>query len=481
MKNSELKTAAAYIRVSTDNQTELSPQSQIKTIQQFAKQNGYIIPREFIFRDDGISGRRADKRPEFVKMIATAKNKPSPFSTILLWKFSRFARNQEESIFYKAQLRKNGVEVISVSEPVIDGPFGTLIERIIEWSDEYYSIRLSGEVKRGMLEKVERGGAVSVPAFGYDIVDKEYVINPDSAPIVKQIFNDYLSGQGARQIATHLNDLGIKTTRGNNWENRTVEYILQNPVYIGKIRWNPKGKTHRDFENKDVIVVDGTHQPIIYEDTFNKVQELIHKNKKSYIPYSHHKSNEEFMLHGLVKCSNCGRTLSMAVRGTSLQCIGYSHGHCSVSHSISINKINNMVILALEQAFETGLFKIKVKETGTAEPAIDFEALIEKENLKLKRITEAYEDGVYTLEEYKERRELVQGQISRLREQQPKANNDDKLPKLRRNLIEKNKNVISKLKSKNVTEGEKSAILRSFIDKIVFNRTTSSIELFFYC
>ena len=172
--NTDLKTAAAYIRVSTDSQTELSPDSQIKVVRQYAKQHGYIIPKEFIFRDDGISGRHADKRPAFNQMIAASKQKPSPFSAVLLWKFSRFARNQEESIFYKSMLRKNNIDVVSVSEPVIDGPFGTLIERIIEWSDEYYSIRLSDEVRRGMAERVERGGAVSIPAFGYNIENKQY-------------------------------------------------------------------------------------------------------------------------------------------------------------------------------------------------------------------------------------------------------------------------------------------------------------------
>jgi DNA invertase Pin-like site-specific DNA recombinase len=481
MKNqTELKTAAAYIRVSTDNQTELSPASQIKTIQQYAKQHGYIVPKEFIFRDDGISGRRADKRPEFVKMIATAKNKPSPFSAILLWKFSRFARNQEESIFYKAQLRKNGVEVVSVSEPVIEGPFGTLIERIIEWSDEYYSIRLSGEVKRGMLEKVERGGAVSVPAFGYDIKDKKYVVNPDTAPIVRQIFNDFLNGKGTRQIATHLNELKIKTTRGNEWENRTVEYILYNPVYIGKIRWNPKGKTKRNYNNADIMIVEGQHEPIIDVDTFEKVQKQLAIRKKQHAPYVHQHINEDYMLHGLVKCSDCGRSLAMAVRGTSLQCIGYAHGHCSVSHSISINKINTMVITAIEQAFETGCFNLTVKDINQVQkPSIDIPALIDKEQLKLKRITEAYEDGVYTLDEYKERRQLVSEQIENLKAQlptiQPESNSE-----LSRKLINSKKNVISLLKSKKLSESEKNAILRSFIDKIVFDRTNSSIEIFFY-
>lgn len=87
-------------------------------------------------------------------MIGLAKQKPAPFSAILVWKFSRFARNQEESIVYKSMLKKNDVSVISCSETLDEeNPFSSLIERIIEWMDEYYSIRLSGEVLRGMSEK----------------------------------------------------------------------------------------------------------------------------------------------------------------------------------------------------------------------------------------------------------------------------------------------------------------------------------------
>lgn len=120
--NTDLKTAAAYIRVSTDSQTELSPDSQIKVVRQYAKQHGYIIPKEFIFRDDGISGRHADKRPAFNQMIAASKQKPSPFSAVLLWKFSRFARNQEESIFYKSMLRKNNMMLSACPSPSLTAP-----------------------------------------------------------------------------------------------------------------------------------------------------------------------------------------------------------------------------------------------------------------------------------------------------------------------------------------------------------------------
>ena len=122
--------------MSSDKQTELSPDSQIKVIRDYARSHGYILPNRLIFRDDGISGSVADKRPEFIRLIALSKEDPTPFETILLWKFSRFARNQEESIYYKAQLRRRGIDVVSVSEPIEDGPFGKLIERIIEWEDE---------------------------------------------------------------------------------------------------------------------------------------------------------------------------------------------------------------------------------------------------------------------------------------------------------------------------------------------------------
>ncbi len=130
MRADTLEIGAAYVRVSTDDQTELSPDAQIRVIRDTARQEGFIIPEDFIFMEKkGISGRKAENRPEFQRMIAVAKSQsPSPFKRLYLWKFSRFARNQEESIFYKGILRKKcNVEIKSVSEPVAEGMFGRLI------------------------------------------------------------------------------------------------------------------------------------------------------------------------------------------------------------------------------------------------------------------------------------------------------------------------------------------------------------------
>lgn len=167
-----MKTAAAYIRVSTEDQVEYSPDSQLKAIRDYARKNDMILPEEFIFVDEGISGRKAAKRPEFMKMIGTAKIKPKQFDVILLWKFSRFARNREDSIVYKSMLRKQcGIEVISISEQLGEDKTSILIEALIEAMDEYYSINLAEEVRRGMTEKAQRGEVVSTPPFGYDVKD----------------------------------------------------------------------------------------------------------------------------------------------------------------------------------------------------------------------------------------------------------------------------------------------------------------------
>ena len=479
--NIELKTAAAYIRVSTDNQTELSPDSQIKEIRKYAKQHGYIVPNEYIFRDDGISGRKAEKRPAFIRMIAIAKQKPSPFSAVLLWKFSRFARNQEESIFYKGMLAKNHIEVKSISEPIIDGPFGSLIERIIEWFDEFYSINLSGEVKRGMTEKVERGGAVSIPAFGYDIVDKQYVINPVNAPIVRQIYADYLNGMGVLQIAHKLNDLGVRTTRGNRWENRTVDYVLRNPVYIGKIRWNPTGRTRRNFDDPNIMIVDGQHEPIIDEESFNKVQAVYEVNAKKHARYAHERGKKYmYMLHGLVKCSDCSASLSMSARGQGLQCIRYTKGQCSTSHYISVNKLNEMVIAAIDASFRLGQFKVIVKHAQpSAEPTqLDIEALIEQELKKYARIKEAFEAGVYTVEELRESRDLIDERINALQRQTVKPQSTEAA--LRKKIIEENEHAVQTLRDPAVSEEEKNALLHSFVDRIIFDRENCTVEIYFY-
>lgn len=258
-----------------------------------------------IFYELGISGRKADKRPEFQKMIALAKSDDHPVDYIVVWKFSRFARNQEESIVYKSLLKKkHNVEVVSVSEPIIDGPFGSLIERIIEWMDEYYSVRLSGEVTRGMTEKAKRGGYQARPPLGYRIQEhgKPPVIVPEEAEIVKLIFNKYVNEHiGFFDIARYLNLHGFKTSHNKPFERRSIEYILQNPTYCGMVRWNRViNETKEIRPESEWIISDGQHPAIISKELFEQAQA---RRKSEYRPSGTRPSSTyKHWLSGLVKC-----------------------------------------------------------------------------------------------------------------------------------------------------------------------------------
>lgn len=475
-----MKTAAAYIRVSTEEQTEFSPESQLKAIRKYAKEHDMILPEEFIFTDEGISGRKAEKRPAFQQMIGTAKLKPKPFDVILLWKFSRFARNREDSIVYKSMLRKQcGIDVVSISEQIGEDKTSILIEALIEAMDEYYSLNLAEEVKRGMMEKFSRGGVVSQPPFGYSARDGVFTPN-EHADTVRMIFSDYLSGMGARAIARKLNELGICTAKGHNFENRTVEYILTNPVYIGKLRRSKNGRDtldryHQSKEN--TIIVDGSHTPIIDIDTFENVQEKISGAKKHYPKYSR-QAPVEFMLKGMVRCSNCGATLTLQSKHGGLQCHNYARGACKVSHFIKLGKLNTLITDRIKADFENNFFDIDINITSQSDDSNNqaIESAIAREEKKLQRIHEAYEAGIDTLDEYKERKEKIQLSIDNLK-RQIKTTTPEKSPA--ELLKGKVGECMDFLESSQSSENLKNVMLRSFVEKIIFVRPAGAVEIYY--
>lgn len=476
-----MKIAAAYVRVSTERQDEYSLDSQLKLIREYAAAHDMDVPQEFVFVEDGVSGRSVKKRHAFQNMIALAKEKEKPFEAILVWKFSRFARNQEESIVYKSMLSRVGVEVISVSEPLDDSPFGSLIERIIEWMDEFYSIRLSGEVKRGMAEKVSRGEIVTVPSFGYDVRGKTYVPNA-YASTVQRIFADYLAGKGITTITRELVDAGVVTRRGTTPTNRWVKYILRNPVYTGKIRWSKDGKLDyvhgSEVDNENAILIDGGFEPIIGAETFDAVQQKLECRAKA-LPYTRHDQHAEWMLKGLVRCSSCGSTLVYSnLACPSMQCYKYSHGSCSVSHSLSIAKANRAVIAELENRLASEFFPIAPRIAP--KPATDYDHLISVEELKLHRIERSYEMGIDTVEEYARKKKRLQEGIETLREQQSAelAAAEAKAVKPA-DMKKKVAGVLDLLKDDTASEAAKNVALRSILSHIVYDKANNQLILFF--
>lgn len=464
-----MKIAAAYIRVSTDDQTELSPDSQIKNIREYAKSHDMIVPDEYIFRDDGISGRTTAKRPDFNRMIAAAKQKTKPFECILVWKFSRFARNREDAVVYKSMLKKLGIDVVSISEPVGDDKMSVLIEAMIEAMDEYYSVNLSEEVNRGMLEALSRGRCVNSYPLGYKMIDKQLVINEDTAPIIRRIYAEFIGGKDMRPIARELNADGYRTLYGKPFEHRTIEYILRNPIYKGYLRYTPGNcgsKSH--YRNAKPLIYKGLHEPIIPPDIWEKAEKRMEDIKRAHKKYcADTPVKYDLMLRGLLKCSSCGATMIYGSQG--YQCGNYNRGKCLHSHYISENRINAAVIDAIRVLNVNGDISIVPPEPPKTED--NTMQMIRREENKLKRIKEAYVNGIDTLDEYKANKEKINAEIERLKSKmKPKqAVKPD---------IEKRRIEFIKLFDGDATPGELNAALKAFISHIVYDREKDSISIF---
>lgn len=482
-KKEGLRYAYGYIRVSTHDQEELSPASQERLMRNYALANNIFLVH--IFSDAGISGRKADKRPEFQEMIARAKSKDHPVDLLLVWKYSRFARNQEESIVYKALLQKAGVDVVSISEPLVEGPFGSLIERIIEWMDEYYSIRLSDDVKRGMTEKALQGGYMARAPFGYRNANGHLEIIPEEARIVRMLFKKFLEEQAAFSgLARSLNDLGISTKRGCLWEARTVKYILQNPVYKGYARWNVGRNQLRGptATSPDMILHESSHEPIIEPQIFDDVQQRIADQYRQ--PKSRPADFYGHWLGNLVKCSACGSSLTYSPAARGFQCISYSKGKCKISHYISGTLLEQAVLDTLDANITSGQLEYQ-EELPAASPEDDRKNLLEEALDRLaekeKRVRAAYQDGVDTLDEYKQNKELLLRERERL-EEQLKELECRKLslprPDHREDMKRRIHGVTDILRSDAEKETKAQAI-RSICDRIVYDKNAKKVRI--YC
>lgn len=489
-----LKTAALYIRVSTHMQDELSPDAQQRLLLDYARSNNMIVPGEFIFVEKGLSGRKADRRPEFQRMISLAKQSPSPFDVILVWKYSRFARNQEESIVYKSLLRKQcKVEVISVSEPVVDGPFGSLIERIIEWMDEYYSIRLSGEVIRGMTEKALRGGYQARPPLGYRIDRKgdPPIIVPEEAEVIKIIFDKYINAHmGIFEIARYLNSMGFKTSHGKPFERRSIEYILQNPTYCGMIRWNrTENETNEIRDESEWIVTDGHHEAIISKEVFSAAQKRF---KEEYRPKgSRPTSTYKHWLSGLVKCPECGRTmiakhLKEKKSGNDycyFTCYGYSKGKCLAKTTVSSTILIPEVLAALKDAAESPQLEFEYMQTmrliDSSEEALLMESL-KKVDTKMARIKEAYRNGVDTLQEYTQNKQILLHEKEEIEDKLHKLTAAPSKETAAQELHSRISDVYDILLSDKFTDAEKNEALRSVVEKFIYHRDTGTLDTYYF-
>jgi len=290
-----MKRVAIYIRVSTTEQAEegFSIPEQKERLINYCRVHGWII--HDIYIDPGYSGENLD-RPAIQKLISEVEN----FDIVLVYKLDRLSRNTLNSLRLIEEIfKKNNITFISITENIDSStPNGIMMlsflasiaQREKEIIKERTAMGREGRAKKGLFH----GSGVPI---GYDYVNGQLVINEYEALQVREAYSLFLEGHGVRKIAEILRKKGYKYKYGNWSFNSTVNNVLTNPLYAGKIRWNGS-------------VFDGQHEKIIEPEMFEQVQVIrnnrVNYNKKCF------QSNS--LLTGLLFCGICGAKIAINIR-----------------------------------------------------------------------------------------------------------------------------------------------------------------------
>ncbi len=286
-----MKNAVIYARYSSSSQREESIEIQLEECRAYCEENGYTVVDEYI--DKAMSGT-TDDRPGFQRMISDRSK--GLFDTIVVYRFNRFSRSQNDSVVYKAMLKKDGIKVLSVNEYIDDSPTGRIVEGLIEVLDEFYSLELAQKIRKGMNKNGEKclctGGNI---ALGYVVdEDRRFQVDPNTAPIVQTVFQMYADGKTVTEITTHLNSLGYKTARGVPFNKNSLHTMLKNKRYIGVYTY--KGQE-----------TPGGMPRIISDELFNKVAERMETNRKAP---ARARAKAEYLLTTKLFCGYCKQMMT---------------------------------------------------------------------------------------------------------------------------------------------------------------------------
>lgn len=490
-----MQRAALYIRVSTNDQLEFSPDAQKRALLEYAKRNKMTVDPIHIYLDEGISGTNAKKRPAFQTMIATAKKKPNPFDAILVHKFDRFARSREDSVVYKSLLKREcNVSVISITEQLEDDKFSVILEAMLEAMAEYYSLNLAEEVTKGMTEKATRGGFQASRMLGYNAKDLggKLEIIEDEANIIRIIFNKFVNEEMTyHAINDYINKSGYRTQNGNKFERRSIKYILENPIYAGYVRWNRRNKYQQLNPREEWIIEKGLHDPIVSKEIFDKAQIRIEQIKKLYGSNPRPTTSYGHWLSGTMRCSACDSTLTFSGPGKNRKrgkgyycCNRYRKGSCSTSNHISVIKLEKYILDNIDNDIDNfeEVPEEVVVHTHTETIEIDtLQSQLDKTMRKYDIARNAYLNEIDTMEEYKANKTRIQQEEKDIRAQMKKLSrkttgSSNNAKKLIKNMIEGSEI----LKDENATIEQKNNALRSFVKCITIDKENDIIDIEYY-
>lgn len=441
--------------------------------------------------EEMVSGESIAARPQMQQLLDEVY--AGTYAGVLVMEVERLARGNTKD-------QGEVAEAFAMSNTLIITPTKTY-DPNNEFDEEYFEFGLfmsrreyktiRRRMQRGLMASIQEGNYVgSLPPYGYDIIrinKKERTLVPNAqADIVKMIFNWAATERiTTGVIAKRLTEMGIPTQTGRSeWNRSTVKDILQNNLYTGKIRWNrrkvskemddgKKIRRKRRLTPDDYLIVDGKHPALVDQETFDKVQTLF----QGSIPA---KFNSTIVnpLSRMIFCKHCGKAIRYAsydskVRNVKPRLVHGESTTCTVKSSAFVDVMAALVesLRVYIADFELKLNNNDVRRQAEARAEILRNMISELNKLEQKRdrLFDFFESGIYTKEEFVERKGVLTDKISSMQNAITEYKNSSPPAVDYQEKILKFTEVITALQDDKVSAKAKHDLLQNIVQRIDYD------------
>ncbi len=394
---------------------------------------GGRIPENCIFREV-VSGETIEERPEINKVLSLIEN--PAVKMVLVVEPARLSRGDLEDcgkIVNAFRYSNTKVMTLQMTYDLQNKMHRKFFEQELMRGNDYLEY-VKEILLRGRILSIQKGNYIgNIAPFGYDkaTIDDSPSLKPnDDADAVRLIFDLYVNqGLTYLQIARHLDSIGVKPMRGEEWEKSSIRNMLQNVHYAGYVKFGSH-KTEKVFEKgqltkkrnmpvdpDDVIIAKGKHQALVTQDIFDKAQEKLNNN-----PRSHWDAPLKNPLAGLIFCGKCGQAMLQHPykHARTRLCCKVKKGYQCGTKSAPLDEVIEAVIFALENEHLPEL-EIKIKNNAGSSSAIQQKQLekmkAELEELKRQEVKqyEFLEKEIYTEDKFLERNKAIHAEMDILK------------------------------------------------------------------
>lgn len=396
--------AVISVRVSLEEQARdgYSVTAQKALLIRWITENGHELVDEYI--DAGHSGKSLN-RPEMQRMLKDIPKRK--FDLLVFWRMNRLTRSVKDKVTLFELFDKYNIKLKSMSEEIdTTTASGRMTTNILMSVAQGEREQISENVHSTMYERAMKGlrnGAVA--PYGYDLIDKQLVVNKTEAEIVKRIYALYQENRSCRYINILLTREGIPKGTLNKWSEFAIYYILSNPVYCGMLRWNYRkesgARTHKE------VIVPALHDSIISVEEFNTVEALRKKRKREG-----RKMTSDYPYTTTMKCKRCGYGLMGSSRKYPrgrqrfYRCIGrFNYGLCDLP-VLTEEAIDKAFLASLKSVRNINrLLALKTPTDDRDNYVRSLQSELEAIQKKQRKFQLAYANDAMTLEELKAHKE----------------------------------------------------------------------------